>query len=85
MTTRYFSFTDGERTYFRATKTRAYTQGNPADRYGMLSYSASPNLRPGWHPTTEVTKAEYDRFTAIKNKRVARWSRFAPGPQDSWI
>lgn len=80
MTTRYFKFTDGERTFFRATKTKVYVSGKFDN--GWVGFSSKP-ASLGTFPAVEIDKAEYDRLTALKAVRVAD-QRFV-SPQDSWV
>lgn len=73
MTTRYFKADDGERTYFRATKTKAYAGLKP-DRYNYRAWTSGAYQ---W-PAVEITKGEYDRLNAAKQPGRA-------APQDSWV
>lgn len=81
-TTRYFKFTDGERTFFRATKTRVYLSGK-LDAYG-IGFSGKP-ASLGTFPAVEIDKPEYDRLTAIKAKRLGAIEARYVSPGDSWV
>jgi hypothetical protein len=76
MTERYFKFTDGERTYFRATKTRAYRSGT-ISRGGAPGFSANFMTTTGSYivaayPADEITKAEYAALVKAKAARIER-------------
>jgi hypothetical protein len=97
-TERFFKFTDGNRVYFRASKTKVYVSGGKG-QYG-IAFSTKPVI-PGMHPVTEISKAEYKALVAAKIERsnrewdqrdLAKWGdqpkpRWwnASGPQDSWV
>ncbi len=83
-TQRYFKFTDGTDTYFRASKTKVYLSGVYARH--AISFSGKPaSLRT--HPCTEIAKAEYDRLVELKTARLAQrgHTHWLIGPQDSWV
>jgi hypothetical protein len=62
MTTRYFKASDGERTYFRATK-NAYIALR-SDRYNHRGWSTVS----GEWPAVAITKAEYEALVALKKR-----------------
>jgi len=94
--TRYFKATDGKRTFFRASPTRAYQ-----------SLTVYPDWRDwclhrdgrGVFPATEITRQEYNALIALKNERglrdQAKWEEsngrswnggaFLTAPGDSWV
>jgi hypothetical protein len=77
--TRYYKFTDGERTYFRASK-RQYQSGWASQ--ARSGFSGSP-VPIGQYPAVEIDKAEYERLNALKAKRLAG-CRFVSA-SDSWV
>jgi hypothetical protein len=82
VTKRYYKAQIGDRTYFRATE-RSYGSAQVA-RFG-LTFSKNPPA-PGWSPTVEITKAEYDRLQEAKALRqIGDGHAVHNSPQDSWV
>lgn len=73
----YYKFTDGERTYFRASE-RLYRSGI-VDKYGI---GFRGKFLDGSYPVTSITEAEYYALVMIK---TARAGGRRVSPQDSWI
>jgi hypothetical protein len=86
VTSRYFKFTDGKRTYFRASTCRIYRAGwsAPDGVSGFLTQDAEL----GQFPTVEIDGKEFRALQVAKRKRLvaAGWPYLKlAAPMDSWI
>lgn len=77
-TTRYFAATDGTRTYFRASSSRAYRSMSNDPTYprqwSFHMYSSAP------YPVHEITGKEYRALIRAKAVRTS-----GTAPSDSWV
>lgn len=73
MIARYYKATDGGRTYFRSTQSRAY-RSLTIGRAGTIGFSGSEpsQVRGGMaaYPAVEITKAEYAALVKAKAARI---------------
>lgn len=77
MTARYYKATDGGRTYFRSTQSRAYRSLtiSPAGTIGFSGLEPSQlagRQNSGAYPAVEITKAEYTALVKAKAARIER-------------
>jgi hypothetical protein len=86
MATRYFKFTDGERTYFRTSASRVYLSGWSVPT-GSNGFSIEP-VANGRFPVVEIEAKEYQALQVTKKKRLlaAGWQHLdCAAAIDSWI
>ncbi len=90
MSKRFYKFTDGTRTIFRATGNGVgYKYGTISEsgRYVGFSNSGAPSKDKRF-PTTEITQAEFKALTAFKAVRVISGggdNQRQSSPQDAWV
>jgi hypothetical protein len=68
MSVRYFKATDGQRTYFRASPTRIYQSLSVDPTRPVIWGWTLHRHANGRYPAVEITREEYVRLCAIKNK-----------------
>jgi len=86
MATRYFKFTDGERTYFRTSASRVYLSGWSVPT-GSNGFSIEP-VANGRFPVVEIEAKEYQALQVTKKKRLlaAGWQHLdCAAAIDSWV
>lgn len=79
MTTRYFKFTNGQRTWFRASQSRVYVSG--WHNQSGFGFSA----KPGQYPAEEIDDIEYKQLVELKNARLGPAERDYTQPYHSWV
>ena len=75
---RYFKATDGIKTYFRASPSRAYLSMSRVEDYKGWVFHLH---NKGMFPVTEIDAVEYRALAALKKKRDS----YATAPRDSWV
>jgi hypothetical protein len=86
VTSRYFKFTDGKRTYFRGSASRIYQAGWSVPN-GANGFSAEPAERDQF-PTIEIDGKEFRALQVAKRKRLraAGWRHLKLASKiDSWV
>jgi hypothetical protein len=88
MAKRFFKFTDGERTVFRATSmVRGFRYG--WTQLSWVGFSNSPvNARATTFPAVEIDDIEFRQLVALKKARVIAAggdNQRESSPQDAWV